>query len=155
MLPDSWKGYPTMQELNNKITTSMPLHKFVIYGDIAIIYPKNSIIFSDTILSMTNSLLYFDDNNSNLAQDAELKIAYNSTEKERREIIRLCAKLQHHTLLAEHLKIWAAMAKIGQKKYSEALKILKSLDTEFSYRKLKRIEYYKELCNLKLRKASH
>ena len=88
MLPDSWKGYPTMQELNNKITTSMPLHKFVIYGDIAIIYPKNSIIFSDTILSMTNSLLYFDDNNSNLAQDAELKIAYNSTEKERREIIR-------------------------------------------------------------------
>ena len=47
------------------------------------------------------------------------------------------------------------MAKIGQKKYSEALKILKSLDTEFSYRKLKRIEYYKELCNLKLRKASH
>lgn len=44
------------------------------------------------------------------------------------------------------------MVMIGQKKYIEALKILKSLEKDYSHRKLKRVKYYKALCLSRLRK---
>lgn len=145
-------GYPSLTELNHKITTTMPLHELVIYGDIAIIYPKNTITFSNTVLNMTTSLLHFDDNNSDISQIAELQIAHEATKTEQAEIIKLYERFESQPLLIEHLKIWYAMVKIGQKKYAEALKILESIDKDYSHRKLKRIKYYKTLCSSFLQK---
>lgn len=89
MLDSDSTGYPSLAEFNHKVVTTMPLHDLVIYGDIAIIYPKNTIAFSSTVHNMTTSLLHFDDNNSNLAQIAELEIAYKATKIEQAEIIKL------------------------------------------------------------------
>lgn len=153
-LDHDFTGYPSVQELQHKIMTLMPSHQFIIYGDIAIIFPKinSNIIFSDTILNMTTSLLYFDDNDNDLAKNAELNIAYKSTYEERQEIIKLYESFKFQPLLIEHLGIWYAMVKIGQRKYREALETLTALEIQFDYRKLKRLQYYKELCELKLRK---
>lgn len=143
-LEDTVTDYPNIVDLAQQLTTALPNHQLVIYGDIAIVCPKVGVTFSRTVQSMTTSLLNFTEHE--IAQAAELAIAYNSTAAERTAIIKLYQKFSQQTALIMHLKIWYVMAQIGQKNYAAALEILRSLAHDYPHLTLERVRHYQALC---------
>lgn len=144
-------GYPDIQQLQQLSKSLFPDHTFLVYGDVAILSPNSAALeVTAGIKFMTASLLNFDDDV--VARPAELALIEQTAASERAEIIRLHDQFNGpgQIALIQHLKLWAALAYIGEQKYNHAIRLLQELQWRYPRRKLARVTDYLRICYKRL-----
>lgn len=127
-------GYPTLDEICQKILEINNQYRFLVFGDILLAFPQDEKVNSSIVLqACTHSRLYNDNMDSNFILDMEKVISKaNGEEKTAIEVLNNTFGSDLHAIkynVARHYILWYALIKINEKKYKEAYDRLKHIES--------------------------